>query len=216
MSFFEDKKNQFFSWICPNIIVYYCSDADIDAFWYYKHILSHFSFGAVKGQIYPYNIYINIHNWITLLILSFKVSKYAQMIQNPSKYIYVNYRTFKRSLKISSILGQNLGNHIYVNIRNLITLLILSFRTWKYAQMIQNTWKYFTTNFHFWCFFYKTPCKLRAKTFSKTFSQNVLGSQWMIFFSKNTKCTRLRISRVLNRVELIILSNLFSLKKYTL
>ena len=151
--------------------------------------MSHFSFGTVKGQIYPYNIYINIHNWITLLILSFKVSKYAQMIQNPSNYIYVDYRTFKRSLKFSSILGQNLGNHIYVNICNLITLLILSFMTYKYAQMIQNTWKYFPTNFHFWCFFYKTPSKLRAKTFS----QNVLGNQWRknlrIFFSKNTKCT---------------------------
>ena len=168
MSFFEDKKNQFFSWICPNIIVYYCSDADIDAFWYYKHILSHFSFGAVKGQIYPYNIYINIHNWITFLILSFMDSKYAQMIQNPSKYLHANYQTLKSSLKFSSILSQNVRYDIYANLRNLITLLILSFMTWKYAQTIQNTWKYVPTKFHFWCFFTKLRQNSVPRRFRKT------------------------------------------------
>ena len=89
-------------------------------------------------------------------------SKYAQMIQNPSKYLHANYQTLKSSLKFSSILGQNVRYDIYANLRNLITLLILSFMTWKYAQMTQNASKYQTTKFHFWRFLSKTPWKLRA------------------------------------------------------
>ena len=101
--------------------------------------------------------------------------------------------------------------YIYVNIHNWITFSILSFRTWKYAQTTQHTWKYWTTNFCFWYFFFETPTKLR-------FCSAMWKSEVHFITLYNKKiitCARLHILRVLNHVEVIILSNSFSFGKYT-
>lgn len=68
-----------------NIIVYYCSDDDIDQLSCIQHVMNHFGSWYSKGQRMAFIIYIIIYNYITLKKMIFLTSNYENIDKDPSK-----------------------------------------------------------------------------------------------------------------------------------
>jgi hypothetical protein len=91
--------------------------------------------------------YINVQNWITLLILSFMTWKCAQIDQHPSNYFGTNYQSLKICLKFWDFQGEN--DKVFVISEKKVTEKSTPPDDWQ--DDVRSS--LYT---HFWCFYTRT------------------------------------------------------------